>query len=79
MSDSRETILKLAREIALVAPMRQTKYTVCATVPWDLVHELRTALAEEGFDWLAAHKRYKAKIAEANAERIRKLYGPKTG
>lgn len=49
---------KLARQVAITAPMNQAKYSRSANIPWELIHDLRRALEAEGFDWVSGRRIY---------------------
>ena len=64
---SAEKLAYLAVLVSTEAPARENKYASRAYIPWELVNQIRTLLAEEGFDWkLAATRR-----AELERERKR--------
>ena len=45
---------RLAVELAICAPRRQNgAHTLSATVPWEIIHETRAAMAKVGLDWRA--------------------------
>lgn len=46
-------IEKIACELAIVVPLRQSANTAETRVPWEVVHRLRAALDEAGVDWRA--------------------------
>lgn len=45
-----------ALDVALGAPLRQSGNAYSATVPWQLIHELRKAFEAVGIDWRKHHK-----------------------
>lgn len=50
------TVVDVALAIAVQTPKRQSKATYAVKVPWRLLHELRRALVDEGYDIDAARK-----------------------
>lgn len=60
-----QAVIRAALKLAAHAPARQAGSTFTATVPWDDVNELRSALESTGLDWRKLNREY----------RIRRGYG----
>ena len=48
---------KLAAEIAIIAPPERSKYAVNASVPWDIIENIRSELDLRDVDWRAANSK----------------------
>lgn len=57
--------LVAALEVAINAPLKQTRHTPSARIRWALVHRLRDAFDDLGIDW----REVKAKQDAADRER----------
>jgi hypothetical protein len=50
-------LARLARLVAIEAPLKRNQFAHCAYIPWVTIEEIRTAMEREGFDWRAAVER----------------------
>ncbi len=44
---------QLAGEVAILAPIRRNKWAVDATIPWDVIEDIRAEMERLEIDWLA--------------------------
>jgi hypothetical protein len=55
---------RLAIDVAIYAPARQTKYVGQARIPWSVIHKIREEMERCGYDWSAIKEAWEAKKAE---------------
>lgn len=73
-----QSLVKLAVEVAILAPKRQSTYSVTAGIPWSLVMEIRRAAVAAGYDVPALIKAVAAERKERAAAKPAKT-DPVTG
>jgi hypothetical protein len=61
---------ELLLEVAIAAPDTQGKYVSRASIPWDIVCAIRKHLEASGYDWRAAHRRYREILRERHARAV---------
>lgn len=71
-------IAKIAAEVSILAPWRQSASSARAGIDWETIHKLRATLERAGYAWKEGRKHYEGLIKEAKDKR-RAPYATDTG